>query len=200
MPPAVTSFTTAHRQLVRARLEESLALHRILLELSELVARVADVLVEACLRGKKILFFGNGGSAADAQHLAAELGGRYYRDRRPLPALALHTNTSLLTALANDYSYEEVFSRQIEAWGEPGDVALALSTSGNSPNVIRALETAREKGLITVGLAGEGGGKMRELCDYCLCIPSRDTPRIQEAHILIGHILCEIVEQYLPAP
>lgn len=179
-------------------MEESLALHQLLLELADTVARIADVLVEAYLRGRKVLVFGNGGSAADAQHLAAELGGRYYRDRRPLPALALHTNTSLLTALANDYSYEEVFSRQIKAWGEPGDVALAISTSGNSPNVIRALEVARERDLVTVGLTGERGGRMKELCDYCLCVPSENTPRIQEIHILIGHILCEIVERHLP--
>ena len=137
---------------------------------------------------------GNGGSAADAQHIAAEFVSRFNFDRPGLPALALTTDTSILTAVGNDYGYEKLFQRQIEANGVAGDVFLGISTSGNSPNILRALEAARLKGITTFGLTGEGGGKMRALCDHCLCVPSADTPRIQEAHILIGHTLCAMVE------
>jgi len=155
----------------------------------------------ACARSLKqggiLFFFGNGGSAADAQHLAAELVGRYLRERRALAAMALTTNSSCLTAIANDYSYEEVFSRQLDAFGSKGDVAVGISTSGNSPNVLRALQTAGNKGMATAALTGKTGGKLRDLVEYCLCIPSDQAPRIQEGHILVGHVLCEIIEESL---
>ncbi|MBP6978520.1 MAG: D-sedoheptulose 7-phosphate isomerase [Lentimicrobiaceae bacterium] len=161
------------------------------------IEEVASLCTEALRGGGKILFCGNGGSAADAQHLAAELSGRFYYDRPPLPAEALHVNTSYLTAVANDYSFDEVFSRLLKGSARKGDVLIALSSSGNSRNVIHALHTARESGIITVGLTGASGGKMRPLCDHLIHVPSSDTPRIQEAHILIGHIICQWVESTL---
>ena len=162
--------------------------------LIDTIRDVADTCQEAFCGGNKVLFCGNGGSAADAQHLAAEFSGRFYYDRPPLPAEALHVNTSYLTAVANDYSFDEVYARMVKGTGNSGDVLFAISTSGNSRNIIRALETAQEMGIITVGLTGETGGKMRELCDFLINIPSHDTPRIQECHILVGHIICELVE------
>lgn len=151
-----------------------------------------------CYKGEgKILFCGNGGSAADAQHLAAELSGRFYKDRPPLFAEALHVNSSYVTAVGNDYGYEEIYARLVRAMGRRGDVLIGISTSGNSPNILRALEAARAVGMVTVGMTGAGGGKMRALCDYLLDMPSTDTPRIQEAHILAGHILCQLVEEGL---
>jgi D-sedoheptulose 7-phosphate isomerase len=147
--------------------------------------------------GGTLLVCGNGGSAADAQHIVAELTGRFFRDRRPLRALALHANTSSLTAIGNDYGYDEVFAREVGAHGRPGDVLLALSTSGNSRNVLRAIEAARDKRMSVIGLTGEIGGKMRDLCDVCLCVPSASTPRIQECHILVGHTICELLERLL---
>jgi D-sedoheptulose 7-phosphate isomerase len=147
--------------------------------------------------GGRLLACGNGGSAADAQHIAAELTGRFFRDRRPLPAMALHGNTSSLTAIGNDYGYDQVFAREVAAHGRPGDVLLALSTSGNSENVLRAIAAARETRMTVIGLTGQGGGKMRDLCDVCLCVPSASTPRIQECHILIGHTICELLERIL---
>ena len=147
--------------------------------------------------GGRLLTCGNGGSAADAQHIAAELTGRFFRDRRPLPALALHGNTSSLTAIGNDYCYDRVFAREVAAHGRAGDVLLALSTSGNSENVLRAIAAARETRMTVIGLTGQGGGKMRDLCDVCLCVPSASTPRIQECHILIGHTICELLERIL---
>jgi len=185
------------KKLVKLRIEEGITTKEALLEEVEIIAQVAQVLIEALRNGKKILFFGNGGSAADAQHLAAELVGRYYHDRVALPALALTVNTSTLTAISNDYSFEEVFARQLEALGQPGDVAFAISTSGNSENVLRGVRAAKARGLLTVGLTGYGGGQLKSLVDYCICVPSKDTPRIQEAHILIGHILCELIEREL---
>jgi D-sedoheptulose 7-phosphate isomerase len=155
---------------------------------------VADTCAETFCDGNKVLFCGNGGSAADAQHLAAEFSGRFNYDRAPLPSEALHVNTSYLTAVANDYSYDEVYSRLLKGMGEEGDMLVAISTSGNSGNIIRALETAREMGIITVGLTGKTGGKMKDLCDFLINVPSEETPRIQEAHIMIGHIICEYVE------
>ncbi|HCL56745.1 MAG TPA: phosphoheptose isomerase, partial [Spirochaetia bacterium] len=146
---------------------------------------------------KKILFCGNGGSAADAQHLAAEFSGRFYIDREPLDAEALHCNTSYLTAVANDYSYDEIYSRLVKAKGQKGDVLVGLSTSGNSKNIIKAIETANQIGMITVGFTGESGGKMKDICQYLINVPSNDTPRIQEAHMMIGHIICELVEKEL---
>lgn len=158
------------------------------------VTHMGHLLIDCYEAGKKLLIAGNGGSAADAQHIAAEFVSRFNFDRPGLPAMALTTDTSILTAVGNDYGYDELFRRQIEANGQGGDVFLGISTSGNSPNILKGLEAARLKGLTTFGLTGQTGGKMRELCDYCLCVPSVDTPRIQEAHILIGHTLCAMVE------
>ncbi|CAO3383440.1 D-sedoheptulose 7-phosphate isomerase [Azospirillum argentinense] len=158
------------------------------------IAAAAALMIDGLRTGGKVLFCGNGGSAADSQHLAAELTGRYLRDRPPLAAVALTVDTSALTAIANDYSYDEVFARQVRGLGRPGDVLVGLSTSGNSRNVVAALEAARAIGLQTIGLTGAGGGRMKELCDICLCVPSSDTPRIQEMHIAAGHMLCELVE------
>lgn len=161
----------------------------------QLIDDVAAALVEAYRNGRKVFFCGNGGSAADAQHLAAELSGRYYYDRPPLFAEALHVNTSYITAVANDYSFEEIYSRWLTAIGQQGDVLIAMSTSGNSPNVVKAVKQANENGMVTVGFTGQSGGLIAEDCDYLLRIPSADTPRIQEAHMLVGHTICEIVEQ-----
>jgi D-sedoheptulose 7-phosphate isomerase len=183
--------------LIQQRIRTSIAVKQELLKQSALLAQVAEKLIEAYEAGKKILVFGNGGSAADAQHIAAELVGKYYMDRRPLPAEALTVNTSSLTAIGNDYAFERIFARQVEALGNPGDVAIGISTSGNSPNVIEAIRAAKKKGMITIGLTGAEGGRLRNEVDYCICVPSKDTPRIQEAHILIGHIWCELIEQAL---
>ena len=162
--------------------------------LLETIGKIVDVCIGSFKNGGKVLFCGNGGSAADAQHLAAELSGRFYFDRQPFDSEALHVNTSYITAVANDYSFDEVFSRMVKAKGRKGDVLIGLSTSGNSPNVIRAFETAQQIGMITVGLTGETGGKMNEISNYIIKVPSKDTPRIQESHILIGHIICELIE------
>jgi len=159
------------------------------------IEKIADEITKAFNNDKKVLLCGNGGSAADAQHIAAEFSGKFYLDREPLFAEALHTNTSFLTAVANDYSYDEVFARAVKAKGRKGDVLIGISTSGNSLNIIKALETANKNKMITIGLTGKGGGKMRGLCKYLIRVPSTDTPRIQESHILIGHIICEIVEK-----
>lgn len=147
--------------------------------------------------GNKLFFFGNGGSAADAQHLAAEFVNRYVMDRPPLPAIALTTDTSILTSVSNDLSFNEIFSKQLRALGKEGDVAIGISTSGNSPNIIKAFEVAKEMGMKTVALTGNDGGALAKMADFPLVVPSTSTPRIQEAHILIGHILCEMVEHYL---
>jgi D-sedoheptulose 7-phosphate isomerase len=191
---------TASENLRRVsdRVRESIEVKRSILEddrLMDLTQRVAELCVRALKSGAKLILFGNGGSAADAQHLAAELTGRYLRERRALPAIALTTNTSCLTAIGNDYSYDQVFSRQIEGLGKKGDIAIGISTSGNSKNVILALRAARELGLSTIGMTGTTGGILSSEADYCLCIPSDQTPRIQEAHILLGHILCELIEE-----
>jgi D-sedoheptulose 7-phosphate isomerase len=158
------------------------------------IRQVVDVIVKAFKEGKRVYFAGNGGSAADAQHLAAEFSGRSYTDRHALPAEALHCNTSYLTAVANDYSYDEIYARLIRGIAHPGDVLIGLSTSGNSGNIVKAFEAARKKNVITIGFTGESGGKMKDLSDYLFNIPSSDTPRIQESHILLGHIVCELVE------
>ncbi len=158
---------------------------------------VTNIVTTAFADGNKVLFCGNGGSAADAQHLAAEFSGRFYTDRNPLPSEALHCNTSYLTAVANDYSFDVVYSRMVKGMGRPGDVLIGLSTSGNSVNIIKAMEQARELGMISVGLTGESGGKMKGICDHLLNAPSTDTPRIQESHITMGHIICELVEASL---
>jgi len=163
----------------------------------ERIEKLAEVCTIAFRNGNKVLFCGNGGSAADAQHLAAEFSGRFYYDRPPLPSEALHVNTSYLTAVANDYSYDEVYSRIVRGSGKPGDVLIGLSTSGNSRNVLRAFETAGELGMVTAAFTGQTGGQMKEIADILINIPSSDTPRIQESHIMIGHIVCELVEAEL---
>jgi len=161
------------------------------------ISNVVDEIVNTFRKGGKVLLCGNGGSAADAQHIAAELSGRFYFDREPLFAEALHVNTSYLTAVANDYSYDEVFARLVKAKGKPRDILIGISTSGNSKNVLRAIEEANKIGMITVGMTGRTGGKMKDICKYLINIPSDDTPRIQEAHITVGHIICELVEREL---
>lgn len=161
------------------------------------IQQVADVMVETFRNDGKVLFCGNGGSAADAQHLAAEFSGRFYYDRPPLYSEALHVNTSYLTAVANDYSFDEVFARLVRAKGRKGDVLVSISTSGNSKNILNAMTSAAQLGMINVGMTGETGGEMKVLSDYLLNVPSTDTPRIQEAQIMIGHIICEIVESTL---
>ena len=186
--------------LVLDRIQRSIAVKQALLldaAFRDLVAQAAMQIVKSLRAGGKVLFFGNGGSAADAQHLAAEFTGRYLKERRALPALALHGNSSAVTAIGNDYGFDLVFARQMEALGKEGDVAVGISTSGNSRNVLRALEAAKSKGLYTVALTGASGGKMKEVADCTLCIPSEETPRIQECHILTGHIICEIAEEVL---
>lgn len=163
----------------------------------QILQNCVEVMVKTFRSDGKVLFCGNGGSAADAQHIAAELSGRFYTDREPLYAEALHVNSSYLTAVANDYSYEEVFARMVRACGRKGDILVGLSTSGNSKNVLKAMQDARDRGMITIGLTGQKGGAMRDLSDFLLTAPSNDTPRIQECHILMGHILCQLVEEEL---
>lgn len=159
------------------------------------IQAAASLCKEALEAGKKILFCGNGGSAADSQHLAAELVGRFVKERRSLPAIALTTDTSILTAVANDYSYDDVFARQVAGLGQAGDVVVGISTSGNSKNVVKAVEEAKEKGLKAIAFTGQGGGRLAELCDVTVAVPSKTTARIQEMHILVGHIICELVEE-----
>jgi len=186
--------------LVRDRIQRSIEVKQALSSdagFHEFVAQAAMQIVKSLRGGGKVLFFGNGGSAADAQHLAAEFTGRYLKERRALPALALHANTSSLTAIGNDYGFDYVFARQLEALGKPGDVAVGISTSGNSRNVLRALEVAKSNSIYTIALTGRSGGAMKKLANCTLRIPSEETPRIQECHILTGHIICEIAEEML---
>lgn len=167
---------------------------------ADLLSKISDVvnmIVESYKKGGKVFFCGNGGSAADAQHLAAELSGRFYFDRPPLAAEALHVNTSYITAVANDYAYDVIFSREVDAFCKEGDVLVGISTSGNSANVLKAFETAKGKGVLTIAMTGKGGGKMASLSDILIDVPSNDTPRIQESHIMIGHIICQFVEEEL---
>lgn len=185
---------------VMSRIQQSIAVKQALqadAAFLDMLTKVAEKVAEAFRESRKILLFGNGGSAADAQHLAAEFAGRFLRERRPLPAIALTTNTSALTAIGNDYSFDMVFVRQLESLAQSGDVALGLSTSGNSKNVVQAMVMARQKNLLTVALTGADGGELKKIVDYCLCMPSAETPRIQEAHILVGHVLCELIEDAL---
>jgi D-sedoheptulose 7-phosphate isomerase len=184
-------------RLAERRIRESVEAQQGLLEPSVLgaVVRAAEVIAEALRDGGKVLAFGNGGSAADATHLAAELVGRYLLEREGLPALSLSDNASALTAISNDYGYERVFARQVEALGRPGDVALGISTSGRSANVLEALSVARNGGLATVALTGGDGGEMRNAAEVCIVVPSGETPRVQEGHTLVAHILCELVER-----
>lgn len=184
---------------VRATIEAAIATQQALLRNTEIlgtVAKASEQLIAAIKQGNKILLFGNGGSAADAQHIAAEFVGRFAFDRPALPALALSVNSSSVTAIGNDYGFNQIFSRQIEALGRTGDVAIGISTSGNSPNVLSAMTTSKKMGLRTIALTGGTGGKLKANMDvdYCICIPASETPRIQECHILIGHIISEIVE------
>jgi D-sedoheptulose 7-phosphate isomerase len=179
-------------------IQSSINVKQQVLQSEELIATIekaVEAIVKAFKNGKRVYFCGNGGSAADAQHLAAEFSGRFYTDRKALPAEALHCNTSYLTAVANDYSYDVVYSRIIDGIGQEGDVLVGLSTSGNSKNIINAFEKAREKNIITIGFTGESGGGMRLSSDYLINIPSADTPRIQESHIMAGHIICQLVEE-----
>jgi D-sedoheptulose 7-phosphate isomerase len=195
-----TQETIKLNDLVLDRIQRSIEVKQALLSdatFRELVAQAAMQIVKSLRAGGKVLFFGNGGSAADAQHLAAEFTGRYLKERRALPALALHGNSSAVTAIGNDYGFEFVFARQMEALGQNGDVAVGISTSGNSRNVLRALEVAKSRGIYTVTLTGASGGAMKNVADCALCIPSEETPRIQECHILAGHIICEIAEEML---
>ena len=186
-------------QIIRKHLRDGIEVNEALLEdeFVNLVAKIAAAITSAYRGGHKLVLFGNGGSAADAQHIAAEFVGRYRLDRRPLPALALTVNTSSLTAIGNDYEFDSVFARQLEALGAAGDVAVGISTSGRSANVIAALKAGRRMGLTTVALTGDDGHSMGEIADLCLCVPSHSTAGIQEAHITVGHILCELVEEAL---
>jgi D-sedoheptulose 7-phosphate isomerase len=181
-------------------IQSSIEVKQQVLQDEELLARiekVVEVIAAAFKNGDRVYFCGNGGSAADAQHLAAEFSGRFYTDRKALPAEALHCNTSYLTAVANDYSYDVIYSRMIEGIGQAGDILVGLSTSGNSANIVKAFEMAREKKMITVGFTGITGGVMKAFSDHLINIPSTDTPRIQESHILAGHIICQLVEEKL---
>lgn len=183
---------------IKAIIQASIAVKQQLLadeQLLDRIDKVVDLLVQAFENGNRVYFCGNGGSAADAQHLAAEFSGRFYTDRRALPAEALHCNTSYLTAVANDYSYDLVYARLIGGIANAGDVLIGLSTSGNSGNILQAFEVARSKGVVTIAFTGETGGKMAPLSDYLFNVPSKDTPRIQESHITIGHIICQLVEE-----
>ncbi len=191
-------FQVNYRAMIRSCFKDaSELLSKTLSENCDKILETAETMTRALQRGNKILLFGNGGSAADAQHLAAEFVNRFLIDRPPLAAIALHTDTSILTSVGNDFSFSEVFSKQIRALGHKGDIAWAISTSGNSENVIKGLIAAREKELVTVGLTGKGGGRMKEYCDFLLAVPSRETPRIQEMHILIGHVICQVIEDFL---
>jgi D-sedoheptulose 7-phosphate isomerase len=187
-------------ELFQKAFQDSAALRQTILESGEM-QKVMDKLIAACVQslknGGKILFCGNGGSAADAQHLAAELSGRFAYNRPPIASEALHVNSSFMTAVANDYSYEETYARMVHAIGKKGDVLIALSTSGNSPNILNALRAAKTIGLVTAGFSGESGGKMCDHCMHMLKVPSLNTPRIQEVHITLGHILCEAIESAL---
>lgn len=177
--------------------KDSIDVKQLILNDKDFVKRINDaamMCVESLKNGRKIHFCGNGGSAADAQHLAAELSGRFYYDRPPLNAEALHVNTSYLTAVANDYSYDVIYARMLQASAKKGDVFVGISTSGNSGNILKAIEVAKEIGVKTIGMTGESGGKMADCCDILLNVPSKCTPRIQESHIMIGHIICEIIE------
>jgi len=187
------------KQTIAAIFADSIAAkQQFLRDYGEALIRATQEIVRALQAGGKILLFGNGGSAADAQHIAAEFVNRYLIERPPLPAIALTTDTSALTSIANDYGVADLFAKQIQALGKPGDVAIALSTSGNSPNVLRALAVCRELQIRTIGLTGGNGGKMADMVDHLLCVSAtRVTPRIQEAHILIGHTICELVDQIL---
>jgi D-sedoheptulose 7-phosphate isomerase len=190
----------SHVNLIKQRIATSIEVKSQLMADADLIGRIGEMAqsMTAVFQQKgKVLFCGNGGSAADAQHIAAELSGRFYKNRPPLYAEALHVNSSFITAVANDYGYDEVYARMVEAAGVPGDMLVAISTSGHSPNIIKAIEKAKQCGMTVVGMTGTTGGAMADLCDLLINIPSTDTPRIQESHILVGHIVCELVEMLL---
>lgn len=185
-------------EIIRRTIRESIQVKEgIVRTLVPEIAQAAEWIVEAYRNGGKLILFGNGGSAGDAQHIAAELVGRFERERRALPAIALTTNSSTLTAIGNDYGYDKIFSRQVEAWAQPADVVIGISTSGNSPNVLEGIAAAKSKGAKTIGLTGEKGGKLASQADLCLKVPSSNTARIQESHIMIGHLLCLLLEQQI---
>ncbi|MBM2814026.1 MAG: Phosphoheptose isomerase [Ignavibacteria bacterium] len=186
--------------IIREKLMDSVSVKNKIIGSDELIEKIrtaSEKIIDCYRNGGKVLLCGNGGSAADAQHIAAEFSGRFYYDRPPLYSEALHVNSSYLTAVANDYSFDEVYARLIRAMGKAGDVLIGISTSGNSPNILKAIEEANKLKMITIGMTGESGGKLKDICGILLNIPSSDTPRIQEAHITIGHIICEIVEKEL---
>lgn len=188
------------KQQIENILRQSASLKQAMLEDARILETIEAIVMDciALFENKgQLLFGGNGGSAADAQHLAAEFSGRFYKDRAPLNAEALHVNTSYITAIGNDYSFDEIYARIIEAKGRTGDIFFAISTSGNSENILRAIDKAKEIGMKVVGLTGSSGGKMKLSCDHIICVPSDDTPRIQEAHIVVGHIICQLVEDRL---
>jgi D-sedoheptulose 7-phosphate isomerase len=178
-------------------MDETISVIEGIKDFAPIIAEVAKEIINAYKNKKKVVLFGNGGSAADAQHIAAEFVGKFYKDRESLPSLAFHTNTSVVTATANDFGYEHVFERQVSSFVEEGDIAIGLSTSGNSPNVIKGLLKAKEKGAITIGLTGAKKNQIENIVDYCLKMPSTDTPRIQEGHITVGHAICYLVEKEL---
>jgi D-sedoheptulose 7-phosphate isomerase len=191
---------TDYLELVKQQVKSSVTVKQALLEDSDLLVstvEVAEIVSEALRKGNKVLLFGNGGSASDAAHIAAELVGRFQRERRGLPVLALTGNSCSLTAIGNDYGFDHVFARQVEAFGTAGDVAIGLSTSGDSENIVRAIAAAEEKHLTTVGMTGKTGGRLKANVDFCLSVPSNETPRIQECHMMLGHILCDLVERSL---
>jgi D-sedoheptulose 7-phosphate isomerase len=193
----MADMTEDRAELARRRLADSVAIKRAMLE-SDCIAQtvaVASRMIDSLRQGGKVLFFGNGGSAMDAGHLAAELAGRFYRDRPGLPGVSLADGTASLTAIANDYAYGDIFARQVRALGRPGDVAVGLTTSGNSENVVNALIAAREAGLVAIALTGASGGKAADVADICLRVPTDDTPRVQEACLHLGHTICELVER-----
>jgi D-sedoheptulose 7-phosphate isomerase len=186
-----------HHQKISSIINQSINVKQTLLADVDLITQidtVVKVITTAFQNGNSVYFAGNGGSAADAQHLAAEFSGRFYKDRKALPSEALHCNTSYLTAVANDYSYDVIYARLIEGIAKPGDVLVGMSTSGNSGNIVKAFEMAKTKQVVTIGFTGDKGGKMKAISDYLINVPSNDTPRIQESHILVGHIICELVE------
>ena len=184
-----------NKKLIQGKIKKSICVEKTILKNLVLIDKIVNIIVAAYRNGGKVIVFGNGGSAAQAQHLAAEFMGKFYLERKPLPAISLTVDTSILTAIGNDYSFDDVFSRQIEGLGNTGDIAIGISTSGNSRNVIKAVKKAKEKKMATIVLTGKGGGKLIKYADYCLAIASDDTPRIQEAHVLVAHIICELVEK-----
>lgn len=187
-------------KIIKDRIIKSIKVKQDILKNNKLIKninKIARIIIDAYKKDKKVILFGNGGSAADAQHIAAELVNRLYFNRKSLPAEALTVNTSVLTAIGNDYSFDKIFSKQIEGIGKKGDIAIGISPSGNSKNVIEAINLAKERKLFTIGFTGKNGGKIKEIVDICLQVPSGDTPRIQEIHIMLGHIICEIIEKDL---